>query len=83
MGKNRWTSIFDHSVSDHSVSDQSLFLDWLSKIEKSNIIISQKYLDYKLDLILLEHFSLSYGSGTCSCQKEIRFSYESVELLHA
>ena len=41
VGKNRWTSIFDQSVSDHSVSDQSLFLDWLSKIEKSNIIISQ------------------------------------------
>ena len=45
VGKNRWTSIFDesvsdHSVSDHSVSDQSLFLDWLSKIEKSNIIVS-------------------------------------------
>ena len=36
VGKNRWTSIFDESV-----SDQSLFLDWLSKIEKSNIIISQ------------------------------------------
>ena len=34
-------SVGDHSVSDHSVSDQSLFLDWLSKIEKSNIIISQ------------------------------------------
>ena len=36
VGKNRWTSIFYQSV-----SDQSLFLDWLSKIEKSNIIISQ------------------------------------------
>ena len=33
-------SVGDHSVSDHSVSDQSLFLDWLSKIEKSNIIVS-------------------------------------------
>jgi len=30
----------DHSRSDHSKSDQSLFLDWLSKIEKSNIIVS-------------------------------------------
>jgi len=30
----------DHSRSDHSRSDQSLFLDWLSKIEKSNIIVS-------------------------------------------
>ena len=26
---------------------------------------------------------MSYGCGTCSCQKEIRFSYGSVELLHA
>ena len=34
-------SVGEHNVSDHSVSDQSLFLDWLSKIEKSNIIISQ------------------------------------------
>jgi len=33
-------SVGDHNVSDHSVSDQSLFLDWLSKIEKSNIIVS-------------------------------------------
>ena len=30
----------DHNRSDHSRSDQSLFLDWLSKIEKSNIIVS-------------------------------------------
>jgi len=30
----------DHSKSDHSKSDQSLFLGWLSKIEKSNIIVS-------------------------------------------
>jgi len=29
----------DHSRIDHSKSDQSLFLDWLSKIEKSNIIV--------------------------------------------
>ena len=45
VGKNIWTSIFDQSVNDqsvndHSVSDQSLFLEWLSKIEKSNIIVS-------------------------------------------
>jgi len=30
----------DHSRSDHNRSEQSLFLDWLSKIEKSNIIVS-------------------------------------------
>ena len=24
LGKNRWTSIFDESVSDHSVSDYSV-----------------------------------------------------------
>jgi len=32
--------LFFIKVIDHSVSDQSLFLDWLSKIEKSNIIVS-------------------------------------------
>ena len=32
--------LFFIKVSNHSVSDQSLFLDWLSKIEKSNIIVS-------------------------------------------
>ena len=33
-------NVGDQSVGDHSVGDQSLFLDWLSKIEKSNIIVS-------------------------------------------
>ena len=35
-----WEKQMDFYFWDHGKSDQSLFLDWQSKIEKSNIIVS-------------------------------------------
>ena len=50
VGKNRWTSIFDESVSDHSVSDQVYFQTGCQK-QKSQILLSHNNI-WTINLIL-------------------------------